>query len=177
MNEKQKTRLLVKSTDGADIVLRAGTESVVKRVVIDRFIPQFAAGSVLVYLKNPHPLRSWSNFGFFEKLGLSSQTTTLPDIILLEEKRGWVFFIEAVHSFGPISPARLVALKALCTKCKLPVVFVTALMDRNAFRKWAPEIAWETEVWIAQEPDHMIHFNGDRFLGPRRKQPPAAERS
>ena len=27
-------------------------------------------------------------------------------------------------------------------------------------------IAWETEVWIADEPDHMIHYNGERFLGP-----------
>ncbi len=61
-------------------------------------------------------------------------------------------------------------LEALCTKCQLPLVFVTAFLDRNAFRKFAPDIAWETEVWIAQEPDHMIHFNGDRFYGPRRKK-------
>ncbi|MFS2517149.1 MULTISPECIES: BsuBI/PstI family type II restriction endonuclease [Parabacteroides] len=29
------------------------------------------------------------------------------------------------------------------------------------------DIAWETEVWIAENPGHMIHFNGDRFIGPR----------
>ena len=52
---------------------------------------------------------------------------------------------------------------------RLPLVFVTAFLDRNTFRKFAPDIAWETEVWIAQEPDHMIHFNGDRFIGPRKK--------
>ncbi len=28
------------------------------------------------------------------------------------------------------------------------------------------QIAWESEVWIAEEPMHMIHFNGERFLGP-----------
>jgi hypothetical protein len=104
-------------------------------------------------------------------IGISLNTSgSLPDIILLDEKREWVFFIEAVHSFGPISPQRLMMLEALCTKCQLPLVFVTAFLDRNAFRKFAPDIAWETEVWIAQEPDHMIHFNGDRFYGPRRKK-------
>ena len=29
------------------------------------------------------------------------------------------------------------------------------------------ELAWETEVWIAEMPEHMIHLNGDRFMGPR----------
>ena len=24
----------------------------------------------------------------------------------------------------------------------------------------------ESEVWIAEDPDHMIHFNGERVLGP-----------
>ena len=41
-----------------------------------------------------------------------------------------------------------------------------AFPDRAEFRKNAADIAWETEVWIADNPDHMIHFNGDRFLGP-----------
>jgi adenine-specific DNA-methyltransferase len=43
---------------------------------------------------------------------------------------------------------------------------VTAFPDRVTFRKFAKDIAWETEVWIADNPDHMIHFNGDKFLGP-----------
>jgi hypothetical protein len=25
---------------------------------------------------------------------------------------------------------------------------------------------WETEVWVAGSPTHLIHFNGERFLGP-----------
>jgi hypothetical protein len=28
------------------------------------------------------------------------------------------------------------------------------------------KISWETEVWVADSPTHMIHFNGERFLGP-----------
>ncbi|WP_107806992.1 BsuBI/PstI family type II restriction endonuclease [Nodularia spumigena] len=28
------------------------------------------------------------------------------------------------------------------------------------------EISWETEVWVAEAPTHIIHFNCERFLGP-----------
>jgi adenine-specific DNA-methyltransferase len=45
-------------------------------------------------------------------------------------------------------------------------IYVTAFQGRRDFRKWAADISWETEVWIADDPDHLIHFNGDRFLGP-----------
>lgn len=170
---KQKKTVIAAGVDGAKTTLRPCLESVVKKAVIEKFLPKFAANSILVHLSNPHPFRSTTRFGDLVRIGiLSSRFGSLPDIILLDEKRGWVFFIEAVHSFGPISPARLMALEALCTRCKLPLVFVTAFLDRNAFRKFAPDIAWETEVWIAQEPDHMIHFNGDRFFGPRRKSTP-----
>lgn len=155
---------------GTKITLRSCTESLVKKAVIEQFVPNFAADSILLYLRNPYPFKTGSRPKKLENIGISTETSgSLPDIVLLDEKRGWVFLIEAVHSFGPISPQRLMTLEALCSKCKLPLVFVTAFLDRNAFRKFAPEIAWETEVWIAQEPDHMIHFNGDRFYGPRRK--------
>jgi adenine-specific DNA-methyltransferase len=48
-------------------------------------------------------------------------------------------------------------------------VYVTAFPHAAAFRKYATEIAWETEVWLADSPDHMIHFNGEKFLGPHKK--------
>lgn len=74
--------------------------------------------------------------------------------------------IEAVHSSGPISPIRLLELKKLTEQCEAEIIFVTAFLERNTFRQFAPEIAWETEVWIADAPDHIIHFDGEKFLGP-----------
>ena len=153
--------------DGSELKLGPGQHNVLQRAVIEQFRPRFALDSDVLYLGDAENRTIVSNQQKLNDLGLVIDTSgSLPDIVLLDENRGWVFFIEAVHSFGPISPARLVALESLCTKCKLPLVFVTAFLDRNAFRKFAPDIAWETEVWIAQEPDHMIHFNGDRFFGP-----------
>ena len=46
-------------------------------------------------------------------------------------------------------------------------IFVTAFLDFKTYKKFAEELAWETEVWIAEMPEHMIHLNGDRFMGPR----------
>ena len=88
-------------------------------------------------------------------------------IVLL---KNWLFLIEAVHSSGPISPVRLEELKSLTYNCTVDIVYVTAFLDRSTFRKFAPELAWETEVWIADSPDHMIHFNGEKFLGPYRSK-------
>ncbi|MEM6396046.1 MAG: BsuBI/PstI family type II restriction endonuclease [Bacteroidota bacterium] len=77
-----------------------------------------------------------------------------------------MYLIEAVHSSGPISEIRLLELQVLTKECKASIVYVTAFLDRPTFRKFVADIAWETEVWIADNPDHLIHFNGDKFLGP-----------
>jgi type II restriction enzyme len=90
----------------------------------------------------------------------------LPDVVAYSKKKNWLFLIEAVHSSGPISPLRLLELKRLASDCTADIVFVTAFLSRDTFRKFAPDIAWETEVWIAAAPDHMVHFDGDKFLGP-----------
>ena len=154
--------------DGKELKLGPGLHNVLQRAVVQYFRPRFAPDSLVLYLGDADNRMIHSMESRLADIGLVIETSgSLPDIILLDERRGWVFFIEAVHTFGPISPERLTLLKELSKACTLPLVFVTAFLDRNAFRKSAPEIAWDTEVWIAQEPDHMIHFNGDRFYGPR----------
>ncbi len=90
----------------------------------------------------------------------------LPDIIAYNAAKNWLYLIEAVHSSGSISEVRMLELKRLAAGCTADIVYVTAFLTKAEFRKWAAEIAWETEVWIAENPDHLIHFNGDKFLGP-----------
>ena len=90
----------------------------------------------------------------------------LPDIILYDKNKNWLYLIEAVHSSGPISEVRFLQLHELTKNCTADIVFVTAFLNRQKFRQFMTDIAWETEVWIADNPDHLIHFNGDKFLGP-----------
>jgi adenine-specific DNA-methyltransferase len=107
---------------------------------------------------------------YLEGLGVPPMShDKLPDVVVYDEKRKWLFLIEAVTSHGPVSPKRWIELEQAFKDCKVGLVYVTAFPDRAEFRKNAADIAWETEVWIADNPDHMIHFNGDRFLGPHEK--------
>ncbi|MFT3891390.1 MAG: BsuBI/PstI family type II restriction endonuclease [Anaerolineales bacterium] len=104
----------------------------------------------------------------FTKLGIPvSQHGKLPDVILYNSKKKWLFLIEAVTSHGPVSPKRKVELENLFEKCKAGKIYVTAFLDLATYKKYASDIAWDTEVWIAEMPSHMIHMNGDKFLGPR----------
>ena len=102
------------------------------------------------------------------KLGtIVTEHDKLPDVILYLKDKNWVYFIEAVTSVGPMSPKRIIEISSMCKKNKSGKVYVTAFPDLKTYKQFAAELAWETEVWISDNPDHMIHLNGDRFLGPR----------
>ena len=91
----------------------------------------------------------------------------LPDIVLDDASRGWLFLVEAVTSHGPVSPSRLVDLEEMLISCPADPVYVSAFPDFAEFRKHMSNIAWETAVWLRDQPDHLIHYDGERFLGPR----------
>ena len=109
---------------------------------------------------------------FFKKERLAELGVTvnrkgkLPDVVLFWPKKGWLLLIESVTSHGPVDGKRHKELEELFKNAKLGIVYVTAFPDRKTMRNYLSEISWETEVWIAEAPTHMIHFNGDRFLGP-----------
>lgn len=84
-----------------------------------------------------------------------------------DESRNWLYFVEAVTSVGPMDPKRIVELTALTKNVCSGKIFVTAFLDFKTYKKFSADLAWDTEVWIAEMPEHMIHLNGDRFLGPR----------
>jgi hypothetical protein len=90
----------------------------------------------------------------------------LPDVVLFDAGRNWLFLIEAVTSHSPVSAKRHAELESMLRDCKAGRVYVTSFMNFSSFKKYAADIVWESEVWIADFPDHMIHFNGDKFLGP-----------
>lgn len=90
----------------------------------------------------------------------------LPDLVLYDENKNWVFMIEAVTSHGPVSPKRQSELEELFKSCAAARMYVSAFLDFATFKRFLNDIAWETEVWIAEMPSHLIHYNGDKFLGP-----------
>ncbi len=160
-------KIPVTLTDGKTLKLSAGYHNVLQKLIIEEFLPRYGKGCQVLYFGDTENKllhieeTQLKALKFFE---LSHDK--LPDVIAYSPQKNWLYLIEAVHSSGSISETRLLELQKLTTDCTADIVYVTAFLNRAEFRKWVAEIAWETEVWIADNPDHLIHFNGDKFLGP-----------
>jgi DNA-cytosine methyltransferase len=156
---------------GKKLSFSPGEHNDLQKAVIEDFLPRYGFGAELLYVGD-----TANKFLLLEKEKLNKLSffelshDALPDVIAYSHSKNWLFLIEAVHSSGPVSSVRLEELKQLTKECSAGIVYVTAFLDRATFRKFAPDIAWETEVWIADAPDHLIHFNGDKFLGPYKKE-------
>jgi len=149
------------------VVLSLGEHNDLQQAIVEDFLPRYGNGCDVLYIgdtsnKSLHmETELLKNLNFFE---LSHDE--LPDIIAYDKAKNWLYLIEAVHSSGPISEIRLHELQLLLKECPAELIFVTCFLNRETFRKWSSQIAWETEVWIADNPDHLIHYNGHKFLGP-----------
>ena len=160
-------RIPVKLPNGKPLNFSVGEHNVLQKAIIEEFLPRFGAGASVLYVGDTSnkllhiEVEELKKLNFFE---LSHNE--LPDIVAYSKKHNWLYLIEAVHSSGPMSEARVLELKKMLKDCRAELVFVTAFLTRNDFRKWQMEIAWETEVWTADHPDHLVHFNGHKYLGP-----------
>jgi hypothetical protein len=165
--QKVKLRL----TTGATLQLSPGKHNALQVAVVEELGPRFAPGSQLLYLGDTAKKHVVCATNELEKLNIDiTEHDKLPDIVLYDAERNWLFLIEAVTTHGPVNPKRHAEIEAMLSDCPAERVYVTAFLDKADFRKYAADIAWETEVWIAETPDHMIHFNGPKFLGPCHRQ-------
>jgi BsuBI/PstI restriction endonuclease domain/BsuBI/PstI restriction endonuclease HTH domain len=153
--------------DGSKVALSPGGQNPLIKAIIERFCPAFAPGGVVIYIGDTE-----NKFVHLETAGLTALGVTLnsaakiPDVIVHYPAKNWLLLIEAVTSAGPVDGKRRKELKDLFAGCNAGLVFVTAFENRRTMQSFISQIAWESEVWIAEDPDHMIHFNGERFLGP-----------
>ena len=152
---------------GRSINLSPGGQNTLIKKIVDEFCQRFTPGARPIYVGDAG--KKWAFFDeeYLKGLGVSlEEHGKMPDLVIHFVQKNWLVLIEAVTSHGPISPKRLAELKVLFAQSKPGLVCVTAFLDRHALLKYIHEIAWETEVWVADAPEHMIHFNGERFLGP-----------
>lgn len=169
-------RIPITLPDGREIKLSPGEHNQLHKDIIEKFAPRFIKGQPrLMYIGDTASSRGLEggkqlHVASDDLIGLGIQPMShgkLPDVVIYEETKKWLFLIEAVTSHGPVSPKRHYELEAIMSTSTVGRVYVTTFPDLQRFKKYASDIAWETEVWISEIPDHMIHFNGDRFLGPR----------
>lgn len=165
--KRDLARVPVTLPDGSQVALSPGGQNPLIKAIIEHFCPAFAPGGLVIYIGDTE-----NKFVHLETASLSALGVTIdsaakiPDVIVHYAAKNWLLLIEAVTSAGPVDGKRRKELKGLFAGCKAGLVFVTAFENRRTMQSFLSHIAWESEVWIAEDPDHMIHFNGERFLGP-----------
>lgn len=165
--ERDILKVPIALPDGTTLQLSPGKHNDLQRVIIEEFGPRFAKGSEVAYVGDTADKLLHISIPILSSINLPPMShDKLPDVVLYDAKKNWLFLVEAVTSHGPISPKRFAELELALGGCSADRIYVTAFLDFSEFRKHAGDIVWESEVWIAENPDHMIHYNGDKFFGP-----------
>jgi adenine-specific DNA-methyltransferase len=158
--------------DGAVIELSAGGQNTLIRAIVEEFTPRFVRGAKVLFLGDAANKEIISDSVALAELGIVLPPRgKAPDVLIHDSKRDWLIVIEAVTSHRPVDQKRKNELYVILASARPGLVFVSAFPDSKTYGRYCTAIAWETEVWIADAPDHMIHFNGERFLGPYASAP------
>jgi hypothetical protein len=164
---REMVKIPVEVRPGKIVRLSPGAHSELIKVIIEEFAPRYAPGGMLVYAGDTGEKWGYFDEALLDKLGVSVDAHgKMPDVVIYLPSKGWLLLIESVTSHGPVDSKRHHELKELFKECSAGLVYVTAFPDRATMKRYLGDIAWETEVWVADAPSHLIHFNGDRFLGP-----------
>jgi hypothetical protein len=166
--EREMQRIPLTLPNGDEIRLSPGGQNPLVESILREFCPRFTPGAAPIYVGDTG--KKWAHFDekLLASLGvtIADQHGKMPDVVVHHTSKNWLVLVEAVTSHGPMNPKRLIELRTLFAGSKAGLVFVTAFPDRKTMVRYLSDIAWETEVWVAEDPTHMIHFNGERFLGP-----------
>ena len=160
-------RIPVRMDRSRALQLTPGAHSQLIKAVVEQFAARFVPGSQLLYVGDTGKKWAYRDDKSLLTLGIQlDEHGKMPDVAIHDRKRNWLVLVEVVTSHGPVNPKRHEELRALFSGSRAGLVFVTAFPSRPVMSKYWNELAWETEVWVADHPDHMIHLNGSRFLGP-----------
>lgn len=165
---KKAMPMLPVSINNKDYHLSPGSHNLLQKAILEEFAPRFAPDSECLYLGDTTQKDLVKHEKKMTELGFDiTLHDKMPDVVLYRADKDWLYFIEAVDSVGSMSPERIIDIQRMTRQVECGKIFVTAFPDFKKYKRFSEQIAWETEVWIAEMPDHMIHLNGDKFLGPR----------
>lgn len=166
--KRKLNKISINLPNGVELKLSPGKHNILESEIIYKFMPQFASNSIVLFIGDTENKNLYFEQKLFDELRIPfDEHNKFPDVILFDKNKNWLYLIEAVTSHGPVNNKRHIELEELLSECKVGKIFVTAFLDFTSFKKYSNDIAWETEVWISENPEHMIHYNGDKFLGPR----------
>ena len=165
---KKIIRKMPVKINNQEFTFSPGKHNQLQKAIIEEFAPRFAHNSECLYVGDTIQKDLVKKSEILSALGFDITVhDKMPDVVLFNEEKNWIYFIESVTSVGPMDPKRILEINDMTKNVKAGKIFVTAFLDFATYKKFSAKLAWETEVWIAEMPDHMIHLNGDKFLGPR----------
>lgn len=165
--ERSMTKIPLRLPNGKQIELSPGGQNLLVERIIHEFCPRFAPGGNLIYVGDTEDKYAYFDSDALARLRVSVDSHgKMPDVVVHFVEKNWLLLIEAVTSHGPVDGKRRTELQRLFAGSSAPLVYITAFLDRATMVRFLGAISWETEVWIADAPSHLIHFNGERFLGP-----------
>lgn len=165
---KKKMQKMPVRINNQDFTFSPGNHNKLQKAIIEEFAPRFAPSSECLYVGDTIQKDMVKNIAKLSQLGFEiTLHDKMPDVVLYREDKNWIYFVESVTSVGPMDPKRIIEIESMTKNVSAGKIYVTAFLDFATFKRFSEQLAWETEVWIADMPDHMIHLNGDKFLGPR----------
>ena len=165
---KKKMTMMPVRINGADFQFSIGRHNELQKAIIQEFAPRFAPNSECLYVGDTIEKDLVKNVDKLKELGFEiTLHDKMPDVVLYREDKDWIYFVESVTSVGPMDAKRILEITEMTKNVVAGKIFVTAFLDFKTYKRFSESLAWETEVWIAEMPEHMMHLNGDKFLGPR----------
>ena len=166
-SKKQMQKMPVRINQ-QEFTFSPGKHNELQKAIIEEFAPRFAPNSECLYVGDTIQKDLVKNAEKLSELGFEITIhDKMPDVVLYREDKNWIYFIESITSVGPMDPKRIVEIEAMTKDVTAGKIYISAFLDFSTFKKFSDKLAWETEVWIADMPEHMIHLNGDKFFGPR----------
>lgn len=161
---KKKMQKMPVRINNEDYTFSPGKHNQLQKAILEEFAPRFAPHSECLYVGDTIKKDMIKNIEKLSSLGFEiTLHDKMPDVVLYREDKNWIYFIESVTSVGPMDPKRILEIETMTKNITAGRVYVTAFLDFATFKKFSDQLAWETEVWIADMPEHMIHLNGNKL--------------
>lgn len=164
---RELNKVPVTMPDGSEVNLSAGGQNILIKAMVEEFCPRFAPGGKVLFIDDTDHTHRPEQEALMESIGITMpERGKAPDLIVWLEDKEWLYLMEACSTHGPIDVTRKRALLEMFDSQRDHIVFVSCFPDRLTMRQYLKDLAWETEAWCAAEPDHLMHLDGSRFMGP-----------
>ncbi|MBP2322661.1 adenine-specific DNA-methyltransferase [Kibdelosporangium banguiense] len=165
--DRELMRIPLTLPGGKTLALSPGGQNPLIRDMIEKFCPAYTPGGEILYIGDAGNKWQHVEREAFTDLGVVfDEHGKMPDLVVFMPNKNWLVLLEAASSHGPVHVQRFSELKTLFAASTAELVFVSCFPSRAEMRKDLAQIAWETEVWCADSPNRIIHFDGKRYLEP-----------